>query len=98
VRFDALMHTCFEVSIARKNRSGNDIAFADNLLDRGIEWSGVTDTGRAAIANQIKTQLIQVRLETGAFEILGDNSRPRRQRVLDLRIDTQSSFYSSLRK
>ena len=88
------MHARFEVSIARENRSRDHVALADDLFDGRIEWSRVADARCATVTDQVEAELIQILLETSAFEVLSDHSRAWRQGVLDLRIYAQSSFYS----
>ena len=79
VRLDALVYTRFEVPVARKNRRRNDVTFVYDLFDGRIEWSGVSDASRAAVTHEIKSELIQVRLKSGSFEILGHYSRAGRE-------------------
>src|SRR5215213_3325252 len=74
VCLDALVHACLEVSIARQHRCANHVALVYDLLDCRIEWTGVSNAGRTAITDEIESQLVQIRLKTGSFEILGNYS------------------------
>src|SRR6185503_7270334 len=88
VCLDTLVHARFEVAIAGKHRRRNDVAFADNLFERRIEWSGVSDTGRAAVADEVEPKLVQIRLQTSLFEILSNDSRSRSERVFYFRTNS----------
>src|ERR1043165_9658927 len=92
------MDARLEVSITRQNGSRNHVALIYDLLDRRIEWSGVSDTRRAAVTDKIEAQFVQILLETGSFEIFGNNSRSRRKRIFDFRTARQSFLDRLFRK
>ena len=73
IRLDVLMHACFEISVSRKHRSGNQVEFVDRLLDIRMERSRIANAGGTAVANQIKSELIEVLLQSGFVEIIGNN-------------------------
>ena len=79
VRFDALMHARFKVAIAGKHARSDQIMIVNNVFDSWIEWAGISNTRRATVADQIETELIQVRLQSRLLEILSDDPRARRE-------------------
>ena len=98
VRLDVLMHARFEISIAGKNRGRDQIVFVDRLLDLRMERAGVADAGRATVADEIESELIEIRLQSGLGEVIGDDARSRRERSLHRRIDRQSALDRFLRE
>ena len=73
IRFDVLVHTRFEVSVSRKHRGCNQIEFVDRLLNIRMERSRVADAGGATVTDEIESELIEVFLEPGLVEIIGNN-------------------------
>ena len=85
IRKFALMLWCTRASkfrLPERTLARDQIVINHNLFDRRIEWSGVADAGRATVTDQIEAKLIQVRLQPGAFKILRDDPRTRRQGIL----------------
>src|SRR6185503_18107433 len=78
----ALMDARFKVAVTRQDTDDDQIVFDDGLFQGGWQGTGIADASRTTITDQIKSQLIQVRLETSVLEVLRDYSRPRRQRGL----------------
>ena len=73
IRLDVLMHARLKISIPRKHRGCNQIEFVDRFLDIRMERSGVADAGGATVADEIKSQFIEVFLQPGFVEIVGNN-------------------------
>ena len=92
IRLDVLMHARFEISISRKNRSRDQIVFVDRFLDLRMKRSGVADAGRATVTDKIKAKLIEIRLQSGFLEIIGNDARTRRQRSFHGGIDAQPAL------
>ena len=63
IRLDALMDARFEIAIARKHRSRDEIVAGNGLFDCGIERAGVADACRAAVADNVEAELIEVWLK-----------------------------------
>src|SRR5689334_8225907 len=97
VRFDALVHARFEVAIARQDGNTHHVAFGNRLLDRRIERTRVADAGSATVTDEIETELVQIWLQASAFEIIRDDARTGRERVLNLRTHRQPMFDGFLR-
>ena len=70
----------FKIAVARQNGSDHQLVLVDGLRNAGGKRAGIADTGRAAIADQIKAQRVQRFLQTGFFQILGYDLRTGRQR------------------
>ena len=54
------MHARFEVAVSRKHRGSNQIEFVDRLFDFRMERSGIADAGRATVADEIKSELVEI--------------------------------------
>ena len=48
---------------------------------------GVADAGGAAVADDVEAELIEICLQPGLLQIIGDDARARRERSLHRRID-----------
>ena len=70
---DVLVHAGFEVPVARQDAGRHEIVLGDRFLERGMQRARISDAGRAAVADGLKTELVEVGLETGLFEIIGDH-------------------------
>src|SRR5260370_36500606 len=92
IRFDMLMHAGFKIPISRKNRSCNQIVFVDRLLDVWMQRPRVADASRATVANKIESELVEICLESGRFQVIRNNTRPACERCFHARIDTQTAL------
>src|SRR5205085_7883471 len=77
VRFDVLMHTRLEIAISRKHRCRDEIEFIDRLFDLRMQRAGVSDTSRAAVTDEIESELVEIFLQAGLLEIIRDHTRAR---------------------
>jgi hypothetical protein len=81
------VHPALEIAVARQHRGGDQIIVVDGLRDRRIQRAGVADAGGAAVAHQVEAQGVQILLQAGGRQIVGDHLRPGRQGGLDPRLD-----------
>ena len=72
-----------EVAIAGENRDRDEVVARDGFGDRFLQRSGISDAGRAAEADEIKAELVEIGLKTRFLEVLLDDLRTRRERGLD---------------
>ena len=84
------MDTGFEVAVTREHGSRDEVAVLDGAFDVGVERTGVTDTGRAAVADEIEAELIKVARELNLVEVIGDHAGARGQRAFHIRIHRQA--------
>ena len=63
-----------------------------------MERAGVADAGRAAVADDVEPELVEIFLQAGLVQIIGDNARTRRERSLDRGIDRQAALDRLLRE
>ncbi len=73
------MHPALEVAVAREDRRHVQVPLVDragDLLDQGAR---VPDAGRAAVPDEREAQLVEVRRQPGAVEVVGHDARPRCQ-------------------
>ena len=82
-------HPAFEIAIAREHRGGDDPVVVDRLGDLVGERAGIADAGRAAEADEIETELVEILLQAGIGEIFADDLRTRRKRRLHPRLRAQ---------
>ena len=68
-----------EVAVARQHRRYMQVPFVDRGGDGLGQRPGIADTGRAAVADQIEAEGVQVRLQAGGFQIVGHDLRARRE-------------------
>src|SRR5207237_3933867 len=61
-----------------------------------MERSRVADAGRAPVADQIEPELVEIFLESGFVEIIGDDARAGRERSFYGRIDLQPALHRFL--
>src|SRR6185369_6289746 len=91
-RFDVLMYASFKISISRENGSRDEIVFVDRLLDVGMQRSRVADASRATVPDEIESELVEILLQSGLFQVIGNNARSGRERRFHSRIDTQTAL------
>src|SRR5438876_7978455 len=92
IRFDMLMHAGFKIPISRKNRSCNQIVFVDRLLDVWMQRPRVADASRATVADEIESELVEICLESGLLQIIGNDARSGSERRFYRGIDTQTAL------
>ena len=84
------MDAGFEVAVARQDRGGHQVVLHHSLLDLGVERTGVADAGGAAVADSLEAQLVEVGLQTGLVQVVGDHPAARSQRRLHRRVELQA--------
>ena len=92
IRLDVLVDACLEIAIAGKHRRGDQIIFHHGILDRRMQRTGIADARRAAVADEVETEFVEERLQTGLVQIIGDDARAGRERRLDGGIDRESAL------
>ena len=98
VRLDVLMHARLEIAVAGQHGRGDQIVLDDGVLDRRGQRAGIADAGRAAVADEVEAELVEIRLQAGLVQIIGDDARAGRERGLDQRIDLQAALDGLLRE
>ena len=98
VRLDVLVHARLEIAVAGEHAGGDEIVLRDRFLERGMQRAGVADAGRAAVADGLEAELVEVGLEAGLVEIIGDDARAGRERGLHGGIDRQAVLHGFLRE
>ena len=76
----------------RKHRGHDQVLFGDGVGDLSGQRAGVADAGGAAVADQVKAQLVQIRRQAGLLQILGHDHRAGSQRGLDPGSDLQPAL------
>src|SRR4030095_7460670 len=75
-----------------KQKTAYEIVFVDRLLDVWMQRPRVADASRATVADEIESELVQICLESGLFQVIGNNARPGCERRFHARIDTQTTL------
>ena len=82
IGFDAGMDAGLEIAVAGEHAGGDEIVFHDGFLDRPGQRTGVADAGRAAVADEIEAQRVEIALQAGLVEVIGDDARPGARELL----------------
>ena len=98
IRFDVLVHPRFKIPIPRKNRSRNQVIFVNGLLDVWMQRPRVADASRATISDEIEPELVEIFLQAGFRQIIGNHARTRRERCFYCRVNAKSALDRSFRK
>ena len=75
----------------------DQVVVADRRRDLVGQRTAVADAGRAAVADQVEAELVEVLGQPGPVEVLGHHLRARRERRLDPRLDASGPFCTALR-
>ena len=60
VCFDVLVDARLEIAVARKHGRRDQIVIVDRLLDFRMERAGISDACRAAVADEIEPELVEI--------------------------------------
>ncbi len=92
VGLDVRADPAFEVTVARQHRTGDEIAIGDRFRQWGFEWTGITDTRRATISDEVEPERIEFFRQACLVEIVRDNLRARRKGCLHPGLAVQAQF------
>ena len=70
-----------------EHRDDRQVLGVDDVGDLLRQRAGVADAGRAAVADEVEAELLEVRDQAGALVVLHDDLRARGERRLDPRLD-----------
>ena len=95
---DLLLDAAFEISVAAQHGRDNQAARVD--LGRYIvrQRAAVADARRAAVADENETELIEIRVEPGLLQVVGDHFGAGRQARLDPRLALKPALDRLLRE
>ena len=85
VRLHLAVDARLEVAVAREDGADDEVAVGDGGADRLGQRAGVPDARRAAVADRVEAELVEVRVEAGRAVVVGHDLRARRERGLDPR-------------
>src|SRR5205085_5407285 len=92
VRLHLGMNTGLEVAVAREDGADHQVALADRGRDLVREGTGVADARRAAVADGVETELVEIFVQTRLFVVAGHDLRARSQRRLHPRLALQAAL------
>ncbi len=92
VSFDVLVHARLKISVSRKHRRRDQIVIVDRLLDLRMQRAGIADAGCATVTDEVEPELIEIFLQSGFLQIIGNDARTGRERSFHRRIDMQPAL------
>ena len=90
VRPDLLMDAAFEVTVAGQHGADDEIIRIHRVRDLVDQRAGITDTGRAAEADDVKAERIEIVLQFSLGQIVTHHLAARRERCLHPRLGFQA--------
>ena len=90
VHLDVGVDAALEVAVAREHRGDGEVVVVDRRGDLLDERARVADAGRAAVADEVEAELLEVGPHAGLLVVVGDDLGARGQRGLDPRLDRQA--------
>ena len=97
VRAHVLLDAAFEVAVAGQHRTDDETALAHFGRDLVGQRSAVADAGRAAVADEVEAERVEVRLQAGLRQVVGDDLRSGREARLHPRLARQPALDRLLR-
>ena len=98
VRLHLGMDARLEVAVAGEHRADDEVALLDGGRDLLRQRPGVPDAGRAAVADRVEAELLEIVRQAGAVVVLRHDLRARRQARLDPRLAAQAALDRLLRQ
>ena len=98
VRLHLAVDARLEVPVAREHGADDEVALVDRGRDLVRQRAGVADARRAAVADEVEAELVEIPVEPGALVVLGDDLRARRERRLHPRLARQAALDRLLRE
>ncbi len=92
IRLDVLMDARLEIAVAAEHRRRDQVVRGDGFLDLRMQRAGVADARRAAVADDLEAELVEVGLQPAFVQVIRDDARAGSQRGLYRRIDAQTAF------
>ena len=92
VRLHLGMDAGLEVPVAREDGAGDEVALGDRLRDRLGQRAGVPDAGRAAVADRVEAERLEVRGQPGLLVVLGHDLRAGREARLHPRLAREAAL------
>ena len=92
VRLDLGVDARLEVAVPRQHRAGDEVALRIACADLVRQRAGVADARRAAVADRVEAELVEIRCQVGVRVVLGDDPRARRERRLDPGLALQAAL------
>lgn len=86
------MDAGLEVPVAGEDGGADEVALVNGFFDGGVERSGVADTGGAAVADGLESELIEFLLKICGLKVIGDDPGTRPEGGLDIRGDGEATF------
>lgn len=87
------MNATFEVSVSRKNSATDQAILLDGGRDALVQRSRVTNASHTTVAGDIEAEFLQASNYTRLAQVVGDDTRSRRQRCLDVGSNVESEFH-----
>ena len=90
------MDAALEIAVAGEHGSDRKVARVDRVGDRLGQRAGIADAGRAAVADEVEAELVQMLLQSGRGVIVADHLAARREAGLDPGLDLEPLLHRLL--
>jgi len=91
------MNAALEIAVSAQHGNGHEAVVLDGRADMLFERAAVADARRAAVANQLEAEFVEIFSQARGFEVIGDDFRTRRQAGLHPRLAVQAALDRFLR-
>ena len=98
VRLHLRMDARLEVAVAGEHGADDEVALVDRRGDRLRQRPGVADAGRAAVADGVEAELLEVLRQPGLVVVLGHDLRAGREARLHPRLAREAALDRLLRE
>ena len=92
------MDARLEVAVAGEHGADDEVGLGDRGGDLLRQRAGVPDAGRAAVADRVEAERLEVRREAGLLVVVGHDPRSGRQARLHPRLPVEAAFDRLLRQ
>ena len=91
VRLHVRVHAALEVAVAGEHGGGHELAVVHRLRHLGRQRAAVADAGRAAVADDVEAEGLEVGQQARLAQVLGHDLRARGEARLDVGRDAQAA-------
>ncbi len=92
VRLHVRRDAAFEIAVAGEHGRGDDAVVVDRLRDRLRQRARIADAGRAAEADEVEADLVEILLQARRRQVFGDDLAAGRERGLHPRLAGQAAL------
>ena len=98
IRPDILVNAGLEIPVAGENSRRHEVILDNGRFDFGVERTGIADAGCAPVADDLESELVEILLQPGFFQVVLHHARTRGERGLHGRIHMKPAQNRFFRK